>query len=439
MTAVVGILNKHGVAIAADSAVTHVRFSRKTTKNGNKMIRISNCVPICVMVTGRSEFNKTLWDIIIRHYRLHRGDIPHQTVEACAHDFFRYISDNHLFWEKDVVDRWIKCVLNELFEEANDNVEDQFKERDGEDKLIYPEKYRESFLKVLRRFRNDWLKTGACEQFKDYSQAQFHEYIGDLVRSFLHMKTMDPAFDSFPIDLLNSLENDLELTLMVKLTTHKYLEKKGSTLVFTGFGSSQEYPSLVQADVLEGFDNRVNYYLFPENIICISDENPVAICPFAQKDIIISLLHGLHAGYARSVVSEIQAIYKTPFSSIFNIGDDDKEFENLRISDFLKMLQDVKTDDLDKKTSNALFPYLDKKRRKWEKEVENYDLLAMAALAQSLIDLTAFHRILTFVEESVGGPVDLAVITKSEGFTWLSRKSWYHHKDVGGKYGALGV
>jgi hypothetical protein len=30
-------------------------------------------------------------------------------------------------------------------------------------------------------------------------------------------------------------------------------------------------------------------------------------------------------------------------------------------------------------------------------------------------------------------------ITKNEGFTWLSRKSWYHHKDISGQYGVLGV
>jgi hypothetical protein len=63
----------------------------------------------------------------------------------------------------------------------------------------------------------------------------------------------------------------------------------------------------------------------------------------------------------------------------------------------------------------------------------------MAALAESLIDLTGFHRILTFQQEGVGGPVDVAVISKNDGFVWLNRKSWYHHKDVGGRYGKLGV
>lgn len=34
---------------------------------------------------------------------------------------------------------------------------------------------------------------------------------------------------------------------------------------------------------------------------------------------------------------------------------------------------------------------------------------------------------------------DVGVITKNDGFTWLSRKSWYHHKDVNGMYGSMGI
>mgnify|MGYP004450000721 FL=1 len=75
----------------------------------------------------------------------------------------------------------------------------------------------------------------------------------------------------------------------------------------------------------------------------------------------------------------------------------------------------------------------------WVKRLADYDLKAMADLADSLIDLTGFQRILTFQQEGVGGPVDLAVITKNEGFCCLRLKSWYHHKDVNGMYGSMGI
>ena len=440
MTAVVGILNKRGLAIAADSAVTRTRYNHtKVTKNGNKMIRLSNCVPVCVMLTGNGDYIKTQWDIIIRRYRQHRGDIPHQTVEACVHDFFRYIADNHLFCEEEVTKNWIEFNLEKLFDQADGDINFMVKERDDDGKLKSPKTYLKSFLTQLRRYRTIWLKTGICEQFKDYSLDQFRAFIGNMITDFLSTKEFQENelnFNNYPKEFLSALQEDLELALMVKLITRRSHEDYSAELVFSGFGTNQEYPSLVSAVVFEGFDNRVSYHIRSEDIICISDKNPVAICPFAQKDVIKSLLRGLHVDYSSIVTNAMRGIY-SPFSNDIFVFDDDCSFEDFM--EFQMMLQEVKTDDLCKKFYNANTRYLNKKQRKWEKNLEDYDLIAMAALAQSLIDLTGFHRILTFSQEGVGGPVDLAVITKNEGFTWLSRKSWYHHKDVGGQYGVLGV
>lgn len=77
--------------------------------------------------------------------------------------------------------------------------------------------------------------------------------------------------------------------------------------------------------------------------------------------------------------------------------------------------------------------------KQWLNTLCDYDLQDMAQLAENLIAMTSLERHMTFSEEGVGGPIDLAIITKNNGFTWLSRKSWYHHVDVGGRYGKFGV
>ena len=108
-------------------------------------------------------------------------------------------------------------------------------------------------------------------------------------------------------------------------------------------------------------------------------------------------------------------------------------------SEMLAMLSEVKVSDLRDRITKDINRQRKKNQQEWEEQLENYDLKAMAVLAESLIDLTGFQRILTFQQEGVGGPVDVAVITKNDGFSWLSRKSWYHHKDVNGQYGSLGI
>lgn len=49
----------------------------------------------------------------------------------------------------------------------------------------------------------------------------------------------------------------------------------------------------------------------------------------------------------------------------------------------------------------------------------------LAEMAESLIYLTYLKRRITFTEESVGGPVDVAVISKGDGFVWIKRKHYF--------------
>ena len=74
----------------------------------------------------------------------------------------------------------------------------------------------------------------------------------------------------------------------------------------------------------------------------------------------------------------------------------------------------------------------------WLEVIKKYNLRDMAALAENLIKATELHRKITFQQENVGGLVDLALITRNDGFQWLNRKSWYE-PSRGGQYGKFGI
>lgn len=46
----------------------------------------------------------------------------------------------------------------------------------------------------------------------------------------------------------------------------------------------------------------------------------------------------------------------------------------------------------------------------------------LAEMAEALVQLTSFKRKVTAAVESVGGPIDVAVISKSDGFVWFKKK-----------------
>jgi hypothetical protein len=49
----------------------------------------------------------------------------------------------------------------------------------------------------------------------------------------------------------------------------------------------------------------------------------------------------------------------------------------------------------------------------------------LAAMAESLVNLTSFKRKVTMESETVGGPIDVAVISKGDGFIWIKRKHYF--------------
>jgi len=49
----------------------------------------------------------------------------------------------------------------------------------------------------------------------------------------------------------------------------------------------------------------------------------------------------------------------------------------------------------------------------------------LAAMAEALVHLTAFKRKMNVGMETVGGPIDVAVISKGDGFVWVKRKHYF--------------
>lgn len=49
----------------------------------------------------------------------------------------------------------------------------------------------------------------------------------------------------------------------------------------------------------------------------------------------------------------------------------------------------------------------------------------LAAMAESLVNLTSFKRRVSIESETVGREIDLAVISKGDGFIWIKRKRYF--------------
>lgn len=103
MTAIVGIINRQGVAFAADSAATVTLSStQKISNHANKIFELSRREPVGIALCGNMDFMKIPWEQIIKMYRKQLSDRQFPSVIEYANDFFAFVRKKMLFRTKNL-------------------------------------------------------------------------------------------------------------------------------------------------------------------------------------------------------------------------------------------------------------------------------------------------------------------------------------------------
>lgn len=95
MTTEIGILNKIGVALAADSAVTI--GNDKIYNSAEKLFALSKYHPVGIMIYGNAELRGVPWETIIKMYRDDLGRKQFDSLEDYGYDFISFIENKKFF------------------------------------------------------------------------------------------------------------------------------------------------------------------------------------------------------------------------------------------------------------------------------------------------------------------------------------------------------
>ena len=96
MTAEIGILNKQGVVLAADSAVTI--GGGKVYNSASKLFTLSANHSIGFMVYGDAEFVGIPWEVLIKKFSLEVGNTPLDTIENYVSSFFSFLNEKKIYF-----------------------------------------------------------------------------------------------------------------------------------------------------------------------------------------------------------------------------------------------------------------------------------------------------------------------------------------------------
>ena len=248
------------------------------------------------------------------------------------------------------------------------------------------------------------MNTYTIENFNKYATTVITEILNELLGSKLCPEGFLQLF-------IKSLYN------IIVSTVHVYLIN--TEIIFWGYGEDDIFPSYVSFVISSAFDGRIKYTNKSEYIV--SNINNACVEPFAQTDVANTVIRGidddLRQKFYESYNESITVLRDEIISQLDSAGAPDALKDALHNID-LKQYTDLYMQGMNQYIQENYIMKLVNTISYLSKE-------DLADMAESLVRMTYLKRRITSEEESVGGPVDVAVITKGDGFVWLKRKHYF--------------
>lgn len=400
MTAIVGVLNKHAVAIAADSAVT-MGNTHKVVNSANKIFTLSKYHPVAVMTYNSAAFMGTPWDIIIKEYRKQLGERSFSYLEDYVNDFISFLHDRHFFCDNQTQHNWMKFMLESFYNLCCEEIR---REKNISIKTQTSDQIEEKLNQCLANNKT----ADKCIEFKTFSLDDFKKCAGVDIENY----SKSVGFGNSDL-LAESFYHYLSADFSMPFYTG---------LVFVGYGESEIYPSLYPINIVLGIENHLKYSVDKNNVAKISEHGPEAvIIPFAQTDVTQTIIRGINPSFQDIIYNVIDKSIKSYSDVITDILDKDPNTVALSLA--VKGLDKTSIiSDITSQINREMFTLYSKPLIDTVVLLDKED---MANMAESFISLTSLVRRMQPGEETVGGPVDVAVISKGDGFVWINRKHYF--------------
>lgn len=415
MTAVVGILNKQAVAIAADSAVTIGGANgRKIFNKANKVFTLSKQHPVGIMIYNAASFMTTPWETIIKVYRQQLNNRYFPTVKDYQEDFIAFLKSKTFYADAQMQSAYLENFATNIINNVvNETAEDNRSIIDNPT-IENQEQFLKLFESKIENLIQNWMaQPDCCTEFKDYTFEMFQEHSAVVFENINQI-----LFSANGIHLSDQLFYKIKEVVYAILRAKEQITSF-TGLIFTGFGDAEIYPQLIPVNISMVVDNRLRYYIDENQAASISNTNDAAVCPFAQTDVINTILTGVDPNLDKIYLSNFDEVFKKYNQEILNnIGETNKLlYQQIKNLDTNIILQQFHNLNQQIKRENYIIPLIS--------AVSNLAKDDLSEMAESLIYLTYLKRRITFAEESVGGPVDVAVISKGDGFVWIKRKHYF--------------
>lgn len=420
MTAEVAILNREAVAMAADSAATvSDGTGQKIFSSAHKIFALSKHHPVGIMIYGNALFMDIPWEVIIKVYRRNLGDNRFNTLNEYARNFIEFLKGDLKLFPPSQQEKYVASCVFPYFGSMRMEIEEKAEELLNEQGELSDEDVSEIIDVIVGEALAAW-KNG----FSNILNKETHRKQIKTVYRELFAAARANVFEDLPIST-RSATRLIEIASYLPVTFPEGIEKQDTAgIVISGFGEDEIFPSIVSYTV-EGIANNVLKYkeLVNESI---GFEKTALIYPFAQREMVITFIDGISPLF-QELYSDllVQSILNYPeiiIDAVVPTLEEKKkekmleQIEKVGISNLELGLQRIHEIQREKFVDPIL------------KVVTFLAKNELAEMAESLVNLTCLRKKISMDDETVGGPVDVAVISKGDGLIWIRRKQYFERE-----------
>lgn len=416
MTAEIAILNRSAIALAADSAVTiSVGGKSKTYDTAEKLFELTRDQPIALMIYNNVEFVGVPLDVLIRKFRAAEAPTKYATMKEAADKFISYLADfDHEVFEEE---KYLYLVMQEHFKRIYRNT--NIRMRSLLTELMHralknealPEETPQSVLISLILKAVDVERARALPDYlSNVTYAAFKRRFGSVIQ-----QACKDIFKSIEID---AAVLQAACRLGFRLMKSRRPSEFVTGLIFGGFAEKDMFPTVRYIEIDGVYFGKIKV-ISTKEVDIDRRKTRAEVVPFAQKEMVERFMYGLdielETDIRKFVGTALNEMLVATVPENFAAMESLKKKINGRFGNMMdKLKEDSRQDLLD------IVYFMSKKE--------------LAEIAYALVELTSQKRRFSTEEQTVGGPIDVAILTKSEGLVWIRRKHYFGPETNQGYY-----
>jgi hypothetical protein len=393
MTCEVAVMNKRGIALAADSAVT-LGNGKKIYHTAEKLFSLSPSIPVAIMTFGATDMMNVPWETVVKIYVQKLGSRRFDTLDQCAKDFLSFIEGATSLFPPEDQKSHVKGVVGAAWSEL---YRDKLSEKLGKKSKVPENDKLASLTEIIHNDHELWMKYEDIEGLGPDYGARVVKTYGDVLD-----QVEKQVFEG--MKLPRTLKSDLRKTVSLMYGKEWFHPSDESGVVIAGMGESEPFPALFQYRVGTVAAGKLRCAKVDEARVGTAD---AVVVPFAQRETIDMIIGGIHPRLRSKLIDDINRWLP-------NGGKNGKAKNPERIEKRKKEFADYMRDEIQQRYDQ---PFMD--------SVSALPRQDLAKMAEALVNLTAFlMRMTADQDETVAEPIDVALLSKGDGFIWIKHKEF---------------